>query len=101
MPQSDLASLKAAGAVGDLLCHFINAKGEPVDHPVNRRVMALSPTELKGIGLVAIAAGGAGKGEAIRAALRASNAKVLITDESAAQALLTGYASVANERNRC
>ncbi len=101
LPQSDLASLKAAGAVGDLLCHFIDAEGEPVEHPVNRRVMALSPTELKGIGLVAIAAGGAGKGEAIRAALRASNAKVLITDESAAEALLAGQASVAKEYNRC
>jgi len=89
LPQSDLASLKAAGAVGDLLCHFIDAEGRPVDHPVNRRIMAVSPSELAGIGLVAIAAGGANKAPAIRAALRASAAKVLITDESAAEALLS------------
>ncbi len=90
LPQSDLASLKKAGAVGDLVCHFIDAAGELVDHPVNRRVMAVSPADLKDIRLVAIAAGGADKELAIRAALRASDAKVLITDESAAEALLNG-----------
>lgn len=90
LPQSDLASLKKAGAVGDLVCHFIDAQGQPVDHPVNRRIMAVSPADLKGIGLVAIAAGGANKEQAIRAALRASDAKVLITDEGAAEALLGG-----------
>ena len=88
LPQSDLTSLQNAGAVGDLVCHFIDAEGELVDHPVNRRIMAVSPADLKGIALVAIAAGGAHKEQAIRAALLASNARVLITDESAAEALL-------------
>ena len=55
--------------------------------------MAVSPAELKGIGLVAIAAGGADKEASIRAALRASDAKVLITDERAAEALLKTSAS--------
>jgi DNA-binding transcriptional regulator LsrR (DeoR family) len=50
--------------------------------------MAVSPSDLTGIGLVAIAGGGANKAPAIRAALRASAARVLITDESAADALL-------------
>ncbi|MDU0341355.1 sugar-binding transcriptional regulator [Bosea rubneri] len=88
VPESDLESLRAAGAVGDLLCHFIDAEGRPVDHPVNRRIMAVNPSELTGIGLVAIAGGGTNKAPAIRAALRASAAKVLITDEGAADALL-------------
>ncbi|MCO5090310.1 sugar-binding transcriptional regulator [Bosea sp. (in: a-proteobacteria)] len=88
LPRADLASLRKAHAVGDLLCHFIDAEGRLVDHPVNRRVMAVSPADLAGIGLVAIAAGGADKEHAIRAALRASAAKALITDESAAEALL-------------
>ncbi|TQI74524.1 transcriptional regulator [Bosea sp. AK1] len=97
LPQSDLAGLKKAGAVGDLVCHFIDAEGELVDHPVNRRIMAVSPADLRGIGLVAIAAGGAHKEHAIRAALRASAAKVLITDEGAAEALLAGGAKQAAE----
>lgn len=92
LPRADLASLKKAGAVGDLVCHFVDAEGRLVDHPVNQRVMAISPADLRGIGLVAIAAGGAHKEAAIRAALRASGAKVLITDEGAAEALLAGNA---------
>ncbi len=92
LPRADLASLKKAGAVGDLVCHFVDAEGRLVDHPVNQRVMAISPADLRGIGLVAIAAGGASKEAAIRAALRASGAKVLITDEGAAEALLAGTA---------
>jgi DNA-binding transcriptional regulator LsrR (DeoR family) len=90
LPRDSLASLRKARAVGDLLCHFIDAEGGLVDHPVNRRVMAVSPADLTGIGLVAIAAGGADKEQAIRAALRASAAKVLITDVGAAEALLAG-----------
>ena len=31
----------AAGAVGDLLCTFLDADGRPVDHPLNRRVVGL------------------------------------------------------------
>lgn len=92
LPRADLVSLKKAGAVGDLVCHFVDAEGQLVDHPVNQRVMAISPADLRGIGLVAIAAGGAHKEGAIRAALRASGAKVLITDEGAAEGLLAGNA---------
>lgn len=90
LPESDLTSIKMAGAVGDLLCHFIDAEGKVVDHPVNHRIMAVNPLELSGIGLVAIAGGGAKKAPALLAALRATGAKVLITDESAADALLAG-----------
>ncbi|PZN98845.1 MAG: sugar-binding protein [Hyphomicrobiales bacterium] len=90
LPESDLTSIQMAGAVGDLLCHFIDAEGKVVDHPVNHRIMAVNPLELSGIGLVAIAGGGAKKAPALLAALRATGAKVLITDESAADALLAG-----------
>ena len=37
---SELEELQAAGAVGDILCHFIDAEGRPIDHEVNRRVCA-------------------------------------------------------------
>ena len=60
---------------------------------INRPVVAMVISILMVIiGLVAIAAGGAHKEHAIRAALRASAAKVLITDEGAAEALLAGSA---------
>jgi DNA-binding transcriptional regulator LsrR (DeoR family) len=84
----DLASLRAAGAVADILCHFIDAEGRVLDHPVNRRVMALELSALRRIPRIAMASGGATKARAIRAALAASGARILITDEAAALELL-------------
>ena len=31
---SDAQSLRAAGAVGDVLCHFVDADGKVIDHPL-------------------------------------------------------------------
>jgi DNA-binding transcriptional regulator LsrR (DeoR family) len=84
----DLTSLRRAGAVADILCHFLDRDGRVLDHPVNRRVMALELAQLRKIPRVAIASGGAAKAPAIRAALAASSARILITDEAAARELL-------------
>ncbi len=88
LPWSEGRSLKAAGAVGDLLGHFIDAKGRLVDHPVNRRVMAISPEEIGRVPKVVIASGGIRKVQAIRAGIAACGASVLITDEATAETLL-------------
>lgn len=85
---SDGQSLKDAGAVGDVLCHFIDAAGQVVDHPVNRRVMAVHPAEIRRVPKVIVASGGLRKVQAIRAGIAATGAKMLITDQSAAAALL-------------
>lgn len=84
----DLASLRRAGAAADILCHFVDSEGRMLDHPVNRRVMALDLEILRQIPRVAMASGGAAKATAIRAALAASRARILITDEEAALELL-------------
>lgn len=88
LPRSMLASLQAAGAVGDVLCHFIDAEGNVVDHPVNRRVVAVDLEDLRRVPKIVVAAGGRRKVAAIRAALKATGAGVLITEESAAKGLL-------------
>ena len=88
LPRSALASLRKAGAVGDVLCQFVDREGRVVDHPVSRRVVAVALDDLRRLPKVVIAAGGARKAIAIRAALKATHASVLITDEAAAQALL-------------
>jgi DNA-binding transcriptional regulator LsrR (DeoR family) len=88
LPRSQLSSLVSAGAVGDVLCHFVDAKGRVVDHPVTRRVIAVGIEELRRVPKIMIAAGGRRKVAAIRAALRATGARVLITDEAAARGLL-------------
>ncbi|HEV7413508.1 MAG TPA: sugar-binding transcriptional regulator [Casimicrobiaceae bacterium] len=88
LPRSALASLQAAGAVGDVLCHFIDVEGNVVDHPVNRRVVAVDLDDLRRVPKIVVAAGGRRKVAAIRAALKATGAGVLITEEGAARGLL-------------
>ncbi|MEO6928203.1 MAG: sugar-binding transcriptional regulator [Casimicrobiaceae bacterium] len=90
LPRSELASLVAAGAVGEVLCHFLDADGKVVDHPVSRRVIAIALDDLRRVPRVVIAAGGRRKVTAIRVALKATGARVLVTDESAARGLLRG-----------
>ena len=84
----ELPELKAAGAIGDVLCHFIDRNGRLVRHRVNDRVMAVGLDILRKIPKVVIAAGGERKVPAIQAALKSTGARVLVTDESAARGLL-------------
>jgi DNA-binding transcriptional regulator LsrR (DeoR family) len=88
LPRTEIASLRRAGAVADVLSQFIDAEGRLVDHAVNRRVMAIDLETLKATPKVVIVAGGLEKLTAILAALRATAAKVLITDASTAKGLL-------------
>lgn len=85
---SDAKSLKDAGAVGDVLCHFVDADGKVLDHPVNHRAMAINPVDISKVPKVIISSGGVRKIHAIRAGIAATNARHLITDVAAAQALL-------------
>jgi len=88
LPRSQVASLIAAGAVGEVLCHFLDTNGNVVDHPVSRRVVAVGLEDLGRVPKIVIAAGGPSKVEAIRVVLKATRARVLITDETAARGLL-------------
>jgi len=81
-------TLKAAGAVGDVIGHFIDADGAIVDHPLNRRTVGISLEDLRGIRKVVLVAGGRKKIEIMRAALRGRYATVLVTDEHSAKRLL-------------
>ena len=47
LSRTEIASLQAAGAVGDILCHFVNQDGELIEHPVNERVLAVNPAQLR------------------------------------------------------
>ena len=84
----NLAELRAAGAVGDLLGTFLDANGQPVDHPLNARVMALSPTELKAYPISILASGGLPKLPVVRSVLAGRYVNRLVTDESVAEALM-------------
>jgi len=85
--RAELASLRRAGAVADVLCQFVDSQGRPVDHPLNRRTVAVPLGDVRGIGTLVLASGGADKARALAAALAAVPVHVLVTDEAAAEAL--------------
>ena len=83
----ELTSLEHAGAVGDVLCHFIDAEGKVVDHPVNRRVFAINPLDLRGTRNIVLASGGLQKLGVIRASMKLLQPTALIVDELVAESL--------------
>ena len=87
LTSEELASLERAGAIGDVLCHFVDGDGNIVDHPVNRRVLAVNPLDLRGTRNIVLASGGWHKLGVIRAALKLLLPTVLIVDELVAERL--------------
>jgi DNA-binding transcriptional regulator LsrR (DeoR family) len=84
----NLATLKACGAVGDLLGSYLDEEGNPLSHPLNRRLMALRPEHLKNLPETMLASGGVHKTAIVRAVLRGGYVKRLVTDERCARVLL-------------
>jgi DNA-binding transcriptional regulator LsrR (DeoR family) len=83
----NIEELRKAGAVGDILGTFLDEYGRPIDHSLNKRVMALSPGELKAIPSSILASGGENKLAIIRAVLNAGYIRRLVTDERVAAGL--------------
>jgi lsr operon transcriptional repressor len=81
--------LKAKGAVGDVLGQFLDARGRPISHSINRRAIALPLDRLAKVKTVALIAGGANKTQIVAAALRGGVGHVLISDEKTVSAALS------------
>ncbi|MCB9942871.1 MAG: sugar-binding transcriptional regulator [Geminicoccaceae bacterium] len=84
----DTLSLQLSGAIGDLLGHYLDEAGELVDHPMNDRVIGLSPEDLGKVRLSILASGGVEKLPIIRAVLSRGYVNVIVTDEQTARKLL-------------
>ena len=87
LTHDEIISLERAGAIGDVLCHFIDAEGRVIDHPVNDRALAFHPADLKEAREVVLASGGWNKLTAIRASINLLSPQVLITDSVVAERL--------------
>jgi DNA-binding transcriptional regulator LsrR (DeoR family) len=88
LSEEDRASLKRAGAVGDLLFNFFDINGRLVDHPVNARVMSMPVETLRSVPKKVVASGGAEKVDSLLGIIKLVGCTVLITNEVTAQELL-------------
>jgi DNA-binding transcriptional regulator LsrR (DeoR family) len=81
-----IRELRDAGAVCDIIGQFIDQRGLPIDHPLNRRAIALPLRDLSRVPTVVFAAGGRHKVRAIAAVLRGGYGSVFVCDEDTARA---------------
>jgi DNA-binding transcriptional regulator LsrR (DeoR family) len=84
----ELKTVRAAGGVGDIGLRYLCADGEPVDSPLDDRVIGIELAQLKQVPRAIGVAGGPGKTEAIHAALIGGWINSLITDRPTAERLL-------------
>jgi DNA-binding transcriptional regulator LsrR (DeoR family) len=85
---NDFLYLKMRGAVGDLLCHFIDKEGRVIVTPLEDRLVSASLETLKSLPKVIGAAAGRNKREAIKGALSLGYLDILITNEDTATWLI-------------
>jgi DNA-binding transcriptional regulator LsrR (DeoR family) len=88
LTEADYEGLVAAGALCDTMCHFLDAEGRSVVHPVQDRVMSVGLDVVAGAKHVVLASGGRRRTAAIRATIARVGCHTLVTDEAAARGLL-------------
>lgn len=85
---AEITAVSQAGGVGELLGHFFDNSGCPVDTQLSARTLTLPLQHLKDSKIVAVA-GGKAKTRAIRSVLNSRCLSGLITDECSARALVS------------
>jgi DNA-binding transcriptional regulator LsrR (DeoR family) len=83
----EIEQIKRAGGAGELLGHFFDEQGAPVETMLSNRTLALGREELRNRRIVAVA-GGKVKVRAIRSVLESRYLGGLITDERTARSLV-------------
>lgn len=88
--EAERQSLIEAGAVGDVLYHFIDEEGRLVAPRLDARVIAADLDRLRGAPQRVLVSGGPDKVRILRGAIRALAPTVFVTDEVTARALAEG-----------
>ncbi|MFK8079917.1 MAG: sugar-binding transcriptional regulator [Granulosicoccus sp.] len=87
LEKKEIRGVHKAGGRGEVLGHFFDANGQPVETELSQRTMGLTLKDLKNTRITAIA-GGDTKVEAIQSILESGLLSGLITDERTARALV-------------
>lgn len=88
LSHNDFLLLTMRGAVGDILCHFIDADGNFIPSDIESRLISTSLQRLKELDNTIGVAAGLSKAKSILAALRGGYLNTLITDETTALKVL-------------
>lgn len=83
----EISEVKARGGLGEVLGHFFDEHGQPIETSLTQRTLSVGLEQLRGRRIVAVA-GGAEKTWAIRSVLMSGLLGGLITDERTAYALV-------------
>lgn len=86
--QLDLQELKRNGAVGFICAQAFDKNGNSIDSDFNRKVIGISPDDLKSNKMVVVVLEGEQRAQALLAALRGGYPKVLITDQKCVSKML-------------
>jgi len=104
LSREELEALTRAGAVADLLWHYVDGTGEEVTASRERHVIGIPLPALREIPSVIAVAAGSESVDSIRAALRGRYVDVLVTDEETSRELIEreapGYISARRCRGR-
>ena len=84
----DLRYLSMQGAVGDVLCHFLDVNGRQVESPIDDRLITTPLETLAKQNNVIGVAGGENKVNAIIGAMNANILDILITDQDTAELII-------------
>lgn len=96
---AEIEEIRQQGGVGEMLGHFFDRDGGPIETSLSHRTLALPREDLQGKRTVAVA-GGEIKVPAIRSILKSGYLKGLITDELTAGSLAADEPAAGNGRDR-
>lgn len=88
MAKDDQNEIKQSGAVGELLAHLLDEKGDVCHYELNERLVSISPADLAKIPLTIGVASGENKVDPICAVLRGDHIKAIVVDEATANRVM-------------
>lgn len=88
MAKGDKSEIAQSGAVGELLAHLLDEKGDVCSYELNSRLVAISPEDLAKIPLTIGVASGENKVAPICAVLRGNHINALVVDETTANQVI-------------
>jgi deoxyribonucleoside regulator len=95
--ETEAQDIRAAGVTGDICGHHYSLTGEWLDIDINHRAIGIDLDALTKIDRVIGVAGSSQKGAAILGALLGGYVNVLVTDDRAAQKVLTLHKSISTK----